>query len=261
MQLTLLQVLLITAWAGYCSFDNAGPQMLRRPLVVGPIVGLILGNLHESLIISATLELMWMGLGNMAGYRTPDMITGTIIGVTFGITSGQGAEVGVTLAVPTALLTQQLGTLTGTIKQCFTPMVYKLTANGNFKGVDKVTALALFLSVIYRAIPTFLIVYCGNDLINSILAAIPSDVLKGLGVASSMLPAIGLAILMDLLIKKGIWLFILLGFVLTAYLELPIIAITIIGIIFGYLYDLASYRPTATANITQVEDEEEEIDL
>jgi PTS system mannose-specific IIC component len=73
------QALLIAVWAGYCSFDDQGPQMLRRPLLVGPIVGIILGDVKTGLIISATLELMWMGLGNMAGYKTPDMIIGTIV--------------------------------------------------------------------------------------------------------------------------------------------------------------------------------------
>lgn len=60
------QALLIAVWAGYCSFDDQGPQMLRRPLLVGPLVGIILGDVKTGLVISATLELMWMGLGNMA---------------------------------------------------------------------------------------------------------------------------------------------------------------------------------------------------
>ncbi|BDR61183.1 PTS sugar transporter subunit IIC [Lactobacillus xylocopicola] len=89
--MSFLKALLIAIWAGYCSFDDQGPQMFRRPLLVGPVVGLILGDLPTALVISATLELMWMGLGNMAGYQTPDMIVGTIIGVTVSITSGTGA--------------------------------------------------------------------------------------------------------------------------------------------------------------------------
>lgn len=67
--MSLFQSLLIALWAGYCSYDDQGPQMLRRPLLVGPLVGLILGDLTTALIVSATLELMWMGLGNMAGYQ------------------------------------------------------------------------------------------------------------------------------------------------------------------------------------------------
>lgn len=60
--MSLTTVLLISLWAGYCSYDDQGPQMLRRPLLVAPVVGIILGDLSNSLIIGATLELMWMGL-------------------------------------------------------------------------------------------------------------------------------------------------------------------------------------------------------
>lgn len=260
MQVTLFTSVLIAVWAGYCSFDDAGPQWLRRPLLIGPMVGIIMGDLRQALIISGTLELMWMGLGNMAGYSTPDMIIGTIVGVVFGITSGQGAATGVTLAVPAALLVQQLNTFYVTFKQTYTPWSKKLTADGNFRGIDKLIILSAVIQFLFRAIPTFLIVYLGSGVVTSILEFIPANVLAGLGVASRMLPAIGLAILMQLLIKKGVWLFILLGFVLTAYLNLPIIAITIMGIIFGFLYDLATNHPqnAAAAGVMAGAGEEEE---
>lgn len=261
MQISLVSALLIALWAGYCSFDDAGPQWLRRPLMIGPMVGIIIGDLEQALIISATLELMWMGLGNMAGYSTPDMIIGTIVGVAFGITSGQGAATGVTLAVPAALLAQQLNTFYVTFKQTYTPLSKKLTDHGNFRGVDKLIMLSALIQFLYRAVPTFLIIYFGNDLVNQILAFIPANILTGLATASRMLPAIGLAILMQLLVKKGVWLFILLGFVLTAYLQLPIIAITIIGIIFGFIYDLATNHPQTVPVQGNTQEEEEELDL
>lgn len=44
-----LKALLLALWAGYCSFDDQGPQMLRRPLLVGPMVGIILGGFTNSI--------------------------------------------------------------------------------------------------------------------------------------------------------------------------------------------------------------------
>ena len=35
--MNLFQALLLALWAGYCSYDDQGPQMLRRPLLIGPI--------------------------------------------------------------------------------------------------------------------------------------------------------------------------------------------------------------------------------
>ena len=238
--MTFAKALLIALWVGVCSVDDQGTQWLRRPLMVGPLIGIIMGDIQQGLIISGTLELMWMGLGNMAGYTTPDMIIGTAIGVVFGITTGEGAAAGVALAIPVALLVQQIYPLYMSLRQVYTPWAERLTRNGNFSGIDKLNMVAIAVQFLYRAVPTFIVTYFGSGIINTILEYVPEKVMSSLAIASGLLPAIGMAILMQLLIKDSIWLFILLGFVLTAYLELPIIAVTIIGIIFGFLYDVAS---------------------
>ncbi len=39
-----------------------GASMMNRPIIVGPIVGLILGNLHDGILIGASLEAMFIGI-------------------------------------------------------------------------------------------------------------------------------------------------------------------------------------------------------
>ena len=55
--------------------------------------------------------------------------------------------------------------------------------------------------------------------------------MMGLSVATGILPALGFALLASMLINKKVAPFFLLGFVLSAYLEMPILGITLIGII------------------------------
>lgn len=163
--MSLTTVLLIALWAGFCSYDDQGPQMLRRPLLVAPVVGIILGDLPNSLIIGATLELMWMGLGNMAGYQTPDMITGTIVGTAFAITSGEGAggiAAGVALATAVAVLSQQLLLIAMFIKQLFAPWADKVAETGNFSGLMQIQIAGAVVQFLIRAIPTFLVLYFGQ---------------------------------------------------------------------------------------------------
>lgn len=234
--MSLIQSLLISLWAGYCSYDDQGPQMLRRPLLVGPLVGIILNDLSTALIVSGTLELVWMGLGNMAGYQTPDMIVGTIIGTTFAITTGQGISTGVALATTVAILSQQLILVVGFIRQFFVEWADKIADTGDFDKILRVNIVSVALQFAVRAIPTFLIVYLGTDIVDSLLGYIPIDILKGLGKASSILPAVGLSILMTIIMKSGMWAFLILGFVLNAYLKLDILSITLISIPFATLY-------------------------
>ena len=239
--MSFLNALLISIWAGYCSFDDQGPQMFRRPLLVGPVVGLILGDLPTALVISATLELMWMGLGNMAGYQTPDMIVGTIIGVTVSITSGTGATpkgiaAGVAAATTVAILIQQLIVVTKVLKQFFEPWAQRLADNGDLSGIMQINIVGLLIQFSIRAIPTFLFVYFQKGIVDQILVVIPNNVLNGLGTASLLLPAVGLSILMTMMMKGTLWPFLIFGFVLSAYLKLGILPVTLISLIFAVIY-------------------------
>ena len=45
-----------------------GFTMLNRPIVIGPLVGLFLGDLHTGVIIGASLEAVFMGVVNIARY-------------------------------------------------------------------------------------------------------------------------------------------------------------------------------------------------
>jgi PTS system mannose-specific IID component len=41
--------------------DFLGASLLSRPLVLAPLVGLVLGDIKQGIIIGATLELIFMG--------------------------------------------------------------------------------------------------------------------------------------------------------------------------------------------------------
>ncbi|MGL4787675.1 MAG: PTS sugar transporter subunit IIC, partial [Cetobacterium sp.] len=60
--------------------------------------------------------------------------------------------------------------------------------------------------------------------------------IKGFGVAGGMMPAIGFALLLNIMFKKEYIIFFVLGFILATYLNLPVIAIAAIGFIIA-IYD------------------------
>lgn len=65
-----------------------GLTHMHRPVVLGPLVGLVLGDLHTGILTGGTLELVWMGLAPLAGAQPPNVIIGTIVGTAFAITTG-----------------------------------------------------------------------------------------------------------------------------------------------------------------------------
>lgn len=277
----LTQAIFVAIWAGICSLDDVGPQMLRRPLLTGTVAGIIMGDVVQGLAISATLELMWMGIGNVGAYSAPDIVAGSIIGVSLGIaTSGSMSDMssnisiessiatGIALALPVSLLCQQLLILWRSFACFLNPWAEKSIQDGNYQGLVKVHYFSTPVWFLIRAVPCFLGVYFGSDLITNILNVIPKGIITGMGVASKLIPAVGICILLLMLLKGRMWFFFLLGFMLTAYLKLPIIPITFIALAFAVLYDMAfmadknnGRHPTEQANKVTNTSVEEEYDL
>src|SRR3984885_3548197 len=90
------------------SEDFLGTTLLSRPLVLGPLVGLVLGDVTQGAIIGATLELIFMGNIKVGAAIPPDVITGGVLGTAFAILSGKGPASALALAVPISILPEMV---------------------------------------------------------------------------------------------------------------------------------------------------------
>ncbi|WEV37651.1 PTS sugar transporter subunit IIC [Lactobacillus sp. ESL0677] len=258
----MIQALLVALWAGICAVDDETTQMLRRPLMVAPMVGIIMGDLRTSLLIGSTLEVMWMGVGNVGAYAAPDMISGTAIGTALGIMSG-GTATAVALAIPTSLLAQQLLVLYRSAMVAINPYADRIAESGDFSRVSHLQYIPMICLFLVRAIPTFIAIYAGAGAITKIVAALPKPIMTGLTVAGSIIPAVGIGLLMLMMVKKdNLWAFLIAGFALAVYLKLSILAITLISLPIAVLFDMASQKEESNQKATTESDsEEEEYDL
>ncbi|MDY3705798.1 PTS sugar transporter subunit IIC [Vagococcus lutrae] len=252
---------MVAVWAGLCAIDDIGTQMLRRPLLIAPVVGFIMGDVQTSLLIGATLEVMWMGIGNVGAYSAPDIISGTAIGTALGISSG-GTATAVALAVPTSLLAQQLLILYRSGIVYLNPIADKIADTGDFSKIFRINYIPMFLAFLVRAIPTFLAIYFGSDAINNVIKLLPKDIMKGLTIAGSIIPAVGIGLLMLMMIKKSeLWVFLIAGFAFAVYFELSVLPITLISLPIALIYDMASENKTINARQNTEVIEEEDYDL
>lgn len=259
----LLQSLLLAIWAGLCALDQFGPHLgFRKPLLASVGVGIILGDLTTAIIIGATLELMWLGVNNIGAYVPPDVISGTVVGAAIGILSNQDltTSIATAVAVPTALLVQQINMLVMTLNISLVHRADKEAEKLNYKGIELLHFTGGLMFFLSRAVPVFIAVYLGANTIDAILALIPAKVLAGFGVASKVIPAVGLAMLLTMMLKKNMWMFLILGFVLSAYLGLPTLAIALLGAVTAGIYDLIQSKNDAITVVSN-EVEEGEYDL
>lgn len=242
----MLQALALSIWAGLCALDQFGPHLgFRKPLLASVGVGIILGDLQTAIIIGATMELMWLGVNNIGAYVPPDVISGTIVGASLGIMSGgdtaSATALAIAVGVPTATLVQQLNMFVMTTNIALVHSADKAAESGVFSSINKYFWIAGFCFFLTRAVPTFIATGVGSYVIDGIMSFLQNDVpwvLKGFAIAGNMMPAVGLAMLLTMMLKKNMWIFLVLGFVLSAYLAIPTLGIALIAAAFAGLYDI-----------------------
>ena len=132
----LLKAILIGLIAAYGCFDyQLGTLYAFRPITLGPLVGLVLGDLKTGVEIGATLELMFMGSVSVGAYIPPDVTVGGVLATAFAIQLGKGTEAAVALAMPIAVIALGIGNLLSAVMPVFLSIADKGAAEGNYKKV------------------------------------------------------------------------------------------------------------------------------
>ena len=207
------------------------------PLVAGLVLGLMFGNVAYGLEVGATVQSAYIGLLAIGGSLPNEMAVAGYLGVAMTMIAGLDASTGLAVSVPLGLL----GVLAQSAKMSLNPIwvhkADKYAADGNIKGIKIMNLCASqIFPFIFYFIPAFLCVYLGGPYFESFMNAIPAQLTSILQLIGHMMPALGLAMLMQALNKKTIMPFLLLGFVAAAYLGLDTTAIAIVGAALAILH-------------------------
>ena len=73
------------------------------------------------------------------------------------------------------------------------------------------------------------------DAVKAVVEVIPKQLITGLSVAGGLLPAIGFAMILSVMIKKEVTSYVLLGYVCVAYLQLPVMGVALVGLVFALI--------------------------
>ena len=227
--ITLIQALMVAIFAGIAGIDLFNVLThIHRPIIAGPIVGILMGNPEAGLVAGASFELMWMGLVPLAGAQPPNVVMGGIIGTAFVIATGKTAQEAIVVAIPFALFVQVCITFLFT---AFSPLMKKADHYAdtlNYGGIAKLNYLGMTILFLFYSIVTFLVVWLGAAQAAKYVAFVPKWITEGLGMAGGLMPAIGFGILLNIMLRKEYVAYYILGFVLAAYLEQPLLAIALI---------------------------------
>lgn len=232
----IYQAFLVALVACFGKFTgDIGYFMFDRPIVLVPLTGLMLGDLQQGLLLGAELELVFLGIVSIGGATPADVNMGSVLASAFAISMGAGTDVALALAFPIGILLQMVKMLVYFFRATTMHKVEEYAQQAEF---DKITFMhfghcALYVSI--YGIIAFCSLVFGAQAIQSIVEAIPQVIMDGLQATSNMLPAVGFALLLNMLWDKKLAILLLFGFVLSSYLQLPVLAVSIIALTIGIL--------------------------
>ena len=237
--------LLLAIWAYIGIVLQLGPGLWwQEALISGLVTGFIVGNVPLGLTIGASLTLLSLGLWTYGGATIPDFQTGAIVGTAIGALGG-GLAIGLAIALPTALLMTQMDVLGRAVTTIFIHGADHYADEGNERGLSAMHLLGQIPWGLTRAIPVFLAIWLGSGPIQSVIKTAPAWFYHGMTVVGHVLPALGFALLLSMLPLRRFWPFLLVGFVLFAYLKMPIIGIALLAVAIGFLLNMTQTRGEA----------------
>lgn len=223
-----------------------GYWMISRPVVGGAIVGLLMGDLQTGLVVGGSVELMYMGVLPIGGSIPPNAQVAGMISAVFAISSGGNAEIGIALALPIGILAQFLTMLIWNVNIFLMHKADKEISLGNVRRVELIHLSGLVTFFLAYFVATFFAIYFGSDFVQKLVDNIPTWLNMGLTVASGILPAVGMAMLLKMMELKKYWPFFLLGFAISAYIGLDVLPISIIA--FGIVAAMKTLRDSNSNN-------------
>ena len=250
----LLKAILIGLIAAYGCFDyQLGTLYAFRPITLGPLVGLVLGDLKTG---------VEMGSVSVGAYIPPDVTVGGTLATAFAIQLGKGTEAAVALAMPIAVIALGIGNLLSAVMPVFLSIADKGAAEGNYKKIRLTHWIMGHVGLIKNFLLVSIAFYAGSNAVQSALDAIPDFILDGMGIAANMLPAMGFAMLLRMVISKRLIPYLILGFVLISYANIPVLGVALIAIViasvkFGFFENKVAVETATAAGNEEVVDDED----
>lgn len=214
-----------------------GTHGMMRPMVNGFIVGLIMGDPVQGTIIGAAINLPYLAFISAGGTVPMDPAFAGVVGTALALATGVSPTVATTLAVPIGLLGTIIWILHMTVDITFVHMADKAAADGDIDKINFISIIPpqLFL-ILISVVPTALAVYFGTGAVQFVVDALSGRPLEVLSLIGGILPALGIAMNLRAMSNKGTLIFFALGFLLTVYSGLPILAVSLFAAILAYVY-------------------------
>ena len=234
-----MQAFLVALFVTIAFIDSHTTQIhIFRPVVVGPVVGLIMGDVQTGFAVGITVELMFLAVIFVGTAVPPNPTISTAIATGIAILAGGGTDIAVATALPVSFIGQVAETVQNSvINVFFMHRVERAAEKLDTKGIVANNLIfPMAVNALLYGVPTFLAIYYGAEYVQGIIDAIPDKIITGLSVGGNMIGAVGFALLLNSIKAKKFWPFCMLGFFMASYLGINMVGIALLAVICVAMY-------------------------
>lgn len=218
------QVIFIGVWAAIAMVGTLFGNYTATPLIYATGVGIILNQIETGVILGAAGQTVWLGFGiSQGGVRPPEPIAPGIFATVLAI-SARGdnpdlisiADAGIYIgfSVPVGILMQLVTTFLFTLMSPLSTLSQKALLNGKLWKFSVYSNLTICVLAVIAFIFGIVVGFSANGL-SYVANNIPSWLRQGFRVAGGMLPALGFALILKVMLKREYLGFVFLGYFLT----------------------------------------------
>ena len=189
-------------------------ELIYRPIIACPIIGLILGDATTGLVVGGTYELMMIGNMPVGGAQPANAVLGAVVAMIFAVKAEMEPNAALGACMIFATFGTYAVTLMFTVMSGLMAKADKAAAEANPKGISNVLAISMLgLGTLFAVIA--IIAYSAGTALSGTLQMISekaSWILGGLGAAGGMMRFVGFAILLKIMLSNDLWGYLLAGF-------------------------------------------------
>ena len=171
MDFNIIECVLLAVVTFFFAIDQFSlTEILYRPIIACPIIGMILGNIETGLVIGGTYELMMIGNMPVGGAQPPNAVLGSVVAMIFAVKANMDINAALGACMIFATFGQYVVTLTFTFMSTMMAKADKAAEEANPKGITAVLNISMaILGSLFAAIAV--VAYVGGTAMASSLEA------------------------------------------------------------------------------------------
>ena len=229
MTISWLQAIILGIFACLSSMPGMGGTTignytLGRPLVAGLVCGIVLGDIQAGVLVGAAMQVVYIALVTPGGTVSADVRAVSYIGIPLAMLALNSYGLRI------FCVANESETLIG----------WQAVEKGEFKRLYVVDMVLPWIShIICSFLPAVVMCKLGVPVVEAIKTTLPMDgiAMKTLFTVGSLLPCVGIAILLKQVVTKAVdFIPFFFGFTLAASMGLNLVSVTVVAAMFAIIY-------------------------